>query len=164
MGWLFRVRPQWGPPYQEEKQLKKKPPPPPQTKIKIQICPAPPPGSHFSRGRGADGARKGAAHGRRKISGHACMSGPCRASAAPTGTRQFLLSTDILCGLRHVSNVPISDMAPSHSITSSARASNVGDISRPSAFAVLRLITRSNFVGCSTGRSAGFAPRRILST
>ena len=34
----------------------------------------------------------------------------------------------------------------------------------PSAFAVFRLITSSNFVGCSTGRSAGFAPLRILST
>src|SRR5580700_9550678 len=31
----------------------------------------------------------------------------------------------------------------------------------PSAFAVLRLMVRSNFVGCSTGRSAGFAPLRI---
>src|SRR5262249_9621854 len=29
---------------------------------------------------------------------------------------------------------------------------------RPSAFAVLRLITSSNFVGCSTGSSAGWAP------
>src|SRR5262249_55983231 len=53
---------------------------------------------------------------------------------------------------------------PPHSITSSARASSVGGTSRPSAFAVVRLMTRSNFVGCSTGRSAGFAPRRILST
>src|SRR5262249_3924882 len=35
---------------------------------------------------------------------------------------------------------------------------------RPSAFAVVRLTTRSNLVGCSTGMSAGFAPRRILST
>jgi hypothetical protein len=35
---------------------------------------------------------------------------------------------------------------------------------RPSAFAVLRLITSSNFVGCSMGRSAGLAPLRILST
>jgi hypothetical protein len=26
------------------------------------------------------------------------------------------------------------------------------------------LITRSNFVGCSTERSLGFAPRKILST
>ena len=31
----------------------------------------------------------------------------------------------------------------------------------PSAFAVLRLITSSNLVGCCTGRSAGFSPLRI---
>src|SRR5713101_3580648 len=35
---------------------------------------------------------------------------------------------------------------------------------RPRAFAVLRLITSSNLMGCSTGRSAGVAPFRILST
>ena len=34
----------------------------------------------------------------------------------------------------------------------------------PSAWALLRLITRSNTVGCSIGRSAGLAPFRILST
>ena len=50
-----------------------------------------------------------------------------------------------------------------YSITS-AMVISVGGISRPSAFAVVRLMTSSNFVGCSTGRSAGFAPRRILST
>src|SRR5262245_14299526 len=55
------------------------------------------------------------------------------------------------------------EIAPAdHSITSSARASNVGDTSRPSALAVLRLITNSNFVGNCTGRSAGLAPLRIL--
>ena len=32
---------------------------------------------------------------------------------------------------------------------------------RPSAFAVLRLMTKSNFVGCRTGRSEGFSPFRI---
>src|SRR5262249_28113790 len=56
------------------------------------------------------------------------------------------------------------ERAPLHSITSSARASSVGGTSRPSALAVVRLITRSNLVGCSTGRLAGFAPRKILST
>ena len=40
----------------------------------------------------------------------------------------------------------------------------IGGTVRPSAFAVLRLTTRSNLVGCSTGMSPGFAPRRILST
>ena len=42
-----------------------------------------------------------------------------------------------------------------HSMTSLARASKLGGISRPRAFAVVRLMTRSNLVGCSTGRSAG---------
>src|SRR5512132_1805396 len=43
-----------------------------------------------------------------------------------------------------------------HSITSSARASSVGGIFRPSAFAVVRLMTRSNLVDCSNGMSLGF--------
>ncbi len=34
----------------------------------------------------------------------------------------------------------------------------------PSALAVLRLMTNSNLVGCSTGKSAGSAPFKILST
>src|SRR5262245_14422424 len=48
-----------------------------------------------------------------------------------------------------------------HSITSSARASSVGGTSRPSALAVFRLITSSNFVGCMTGRSPGLSPLRM---
>src|SRR5262249_9105322 len=56
------------------------------------------------------------------------------------------------------------ELASFHSITSSARASSVGGTVRPSTLAVTRLTTRSNLVGCSTGMSAGFAPRRILST
>jgi hypothetical protein len=51
----------------------------------------------------------------------------------------------------------------SHSITSSASVSSIGGTVRPSVFAVLRLITKSNFIGCCTGRSAGFVPRKILS-
>ena len=51
-----------------------------------------------------------------------------------------------------------------HLTTSSARSSNDCGIVRPSALAVLRLITRSNFVGCSTGKSPGLAPLTILST
>jgi len=56
------------------------------------------------------------------------------------------------------------ELAPFHSITSSARASSVCGTVRRSALAVSRLITRSNLVGCSTGMSPGFVPRRILST
>src|ERR1700716_5188 len=48
-----------------------------------------------------------------------------------------------------------------HSITSSARASNVGGTSRPSALAVLRMITSSYLVGDCTGRAAGFSPLRM---
>ena len=60
-----------------------------------------------------------------------------------------------------------------YSITSSARASSVGGTSRPSALAVLRLITRSYLVGACAGRSAGYAmfldqsinlPRKLRST
>src|SRR5215467_13997669 len=50
-----------------------------------------------------------------------------------------------------------------HSITSSARASSVGGTVSPSAWAVLRLMINSNRVGCSTGRSAGLAPFKLLS-
>ena len=46
-------------------------------------------------------------------------------------------------------------------ITSSVRASTEGGIVSPSALAVLRLMTRSTFVDCCTGRSAGFSPLRI---
>ena len=65
--------------------------------------------------------------------------------------------------LRHVAALRW-DTLERYSITSSARASSVGGTVRPSTLAVIRLTTRSNLVGCSTGRSAGFAPRRILST
>ena len=54
--------------------------------------------------------------------------------------------------------------ACSYSITSSAATSNVCGIIRPSAFAVLRLIARLNFVACWTGSSAGRAPFRIRPT
>src|SRR6516225_5196313 len=43
------------------------------------------------------------------------------------------------------------ELAPSHSITSSARASSVGGTVRPSALAVLRLIVSSYLVGACTG-------------
>ena len=50
-----------------------------------------------------------------------------------------------------------------YSITSSASCCIELGTVRPSALAALRLMTISNFVGCCTGRSAGFAPLSILS-
>jgi hypothetical protein len=51
-----------------------------------------------------------------------------------------------------------------HSMIWSARARSDDGMARPSALAVLRLITSSNFVGCSMGKSPGRAPRRMRST
>src|SRR5262249_19337142 len=56
------------------------------------------------------------------------------------------------------------ELAASHSIASSARASTEDGISSPSALAVFRLITVSYLVGAGTGRSAGFSPLRMRST
>ena len=53
------------------------------------------------------------------------------------------------------------EIAPPHSITSSAIASSEGGIVRPSILAVGWLMTSSNLVDCSTGRSAGLVPLRI---
>jgi hypothetical protein len=43
-------------------------------------------------------------------------------------------------------------------ITSSARVSSIGGTMMPSAFAVFKLITRSNLVGCLSGGSSGRPP------
>src|SRR6516165_4562833 len=51
-----------------------------------------------------------------------------------------------------------------HSITSSALACSISGTVRPSALAVLRLMNSSNFVDCTTGRSAGLVPARIRPT
>src|SRR5580704_6989132 len=56
------------------------------------------------------------------------------------------------------------ELAPSHSITSSARASRLLESERPRALAVLRLTTSLYWVGAWTGSSAGLAPLSIRST
>src|SRR6516225_3929828 len=50
-----------------------------------------------------------------------------------------------------------------HSITSSAATSSVCGTVSPSAFAVLRLITKLKRAGCCTTSSAGFSPFRMRS-
>src|SRR5262249_39174532 len=52
------------------------------------------------------------------------------------------------------------ELAPPHSITSSAVICMISGTVTPSAFAVLRLMTSSTLVGCITGSSAGFSPLR----
>src|SRR5262245_35843406 len=53
------------------------------------------------------------------------------------------------------------EVAPLHSITSSAAASNLSGTTRPSILAVWALMTSSNLLACTTGRSDGFAPLRM---
>jgi hypothetical protein len=53
-------------------------------------------------------------------------------------------------------------LTSAHLITLSARASTFSGIVRPICLAVFKLITNSSFIGGSTGRSAGFAPFKIL--
>jgi hypothetical protein len=76
---------------------------------------------------------------------------------------------DLTADIVDVSNVPTPDSCTavnslSYSITSSARSRNDSGTRSPIAFAVAKLMISSNLVGCSTGRSAGFAPLKILST
>src|SRR5262249_28403944 len=52
------------------------------------------------------------------------------------------------------------EIAPSHSITSSAATCRGRGTFMPSTFAVFRLMTSSNLVGCRTGKSAGLSPLR----
>jgi hypothetical protein len=55
--------------------------------------------------------------------------------------------------------------APVHPLTtSSSRANSDGGTVSPVLLAIFRLMASSSLVGCSTGRSPGFAPLRILST
>ena len=82
--------------------------------------------------------------------------------------RQLSPSYGHIAGYAFGSNVPAAELCSAakvpHSITSSARTRIAGEIVTPMASAVFILRTNSNFVGCSTGRSATFAPFAIVST
>jgi hypothetical protein len=51
-----------------------------------------------------------------------------------------------------------------HLMTLSAHTNTFAGIVRPISLAVFRLMINSNFIGCSTGRSAGLATVKILSS
>src|SRR6266481_4445810 len=72
----------------------------------------------------------------------------------------------LLCARRHrPRDCPAAEQrderAALHSITSSAVESSVAGIVRPSILAVSALMTSSNLVACTTGKSAGLAPLRM---
>jgi hypothetical protein len=82
---------------------------------------------------------------------------------SPAGARATRAPGPVHCEVRRPM-IPADSITVGYCMTSSARSNNESGMVSPSALAVLRLITRSNFVGCSTGRSPGFVPLRILST
>jgi len=71
-------------------------------------------------------------------------------------------STRARCRRPHAARQQVGAVIRPYSITSSTRASSVGGTVRPRALAAFRLMTNSNLVGCWTGKSAGWAPLRIL--
>ena len=77
---------------------------------------------------------------------------------------RFGSKADMCSAPSDVRLVPIADISPSHSITSSARNKIAVGRSTPIALAVFKFTTISNFVGCSIGKSEGTAPRAIRST
>jgi hypothetical protein len=80
-------------------------------------------------------------------------------SQHPDATNTFgLLSARRDGPRRHRACKSRDELAPLHSITSSARASSLSGTVRPSILAVSALITSSNFDDCTTGKSAGFSP------
>src|SRR4030095_15500491 len=92
---------------------------------------------------------------------------PVNASPASFRTQthdsaQKWCATPFLCGSLIRYSMPVYPGASL--ITLSARNSTDCGIVRLSALAVFKLITSSNFVGCSIGRSTGLVPFRILST
>jgi hypothetical protein len=91
---------------------------------------------------------------------------PRRTNEAP---RPFVWTKsvdDILSAVKRGSQAleSIHLITASHSMTSSARASSDCGTVRPSAFAVLRLMTSSKLVGCCIGKSVGLAPAKIRPT
>jgi hypothetical protein len=70
-------------------------------------------------------------------------------------------ATPFLCGSLIRYSMPVYPGASL--ITLSARANTLRGIVRPICLAAFKLITSSNLVDCSTRRSAGFVPLRILS-
>ena len=65
---------------------------------------------------------------------------------------------------RRRASEPRDELPSPHWITSSAVARSVSGMVRPSLLAVLRFRIVTYLTGVCTGRSAGFAPRRIRST
>src|SRR5262245_55844524 len=93
------------------------------------------------------------------------ITGAQRASAQPhSRARSHQDDADLRADRSTAYLVSCIRVRSAHSITLSARARNDSGTVSASAFAVLRLTTSSNLVGCSIGRSVGLAPRKSLTS
>jgi hypothetical protein len=105
--------------------------------------------------------------------GHCSMHSACLKSAT-TGREQMQQTTSANAAYSITSSARTSSVGgtvspsafklPIHSTTLSARSRIESGIFRPIALAVFMLSTNWKCVGCSTGKSAGAAPARILPT
>ncbi len=87
----------------------------------------------------------------------------CKALLGPDLSHRLALARRCPCQRSYGETVP-DTFAESYLITLSAWYSTEGGMVRPICCAVCTLITSSNFIGCSTGSSAGLVPCRILCT
>src|SRR5262249_59760215 len=85
-----------------------------------------------------------------------------RLGVKPALLLQYELMADVRCGSKADEVHRSKDHC--YSITSSARSRIDVGIDTPIALAIFRLSANSKLVGCSTGRSDGFAPLRIFAT
>src|SRR5439155_27051108 len=83
----------------------------------------------------------------------------CATNAGPKARRGASELSERLGG-----TVALQGIRRAYSSTASARCKNALGIVRPMAFAVLRLMASSNFVGCSMGISFGSLPCKIFCT
>jgi len=89
----------------------------------------------------------------------------CKTTFATQSTRKRPIRCFALMTLRANSRPEQAQQTEqAYSITSSARMSKIVGISRPSALAVRKLITRSNLVGSTNGSSLTFSPFRMRPT
>lgn len=122
---------------------------------RCELVSEPVPTSTASAGRWANRANA-ASISRRLVASATTSSNPSACAAFATSAR----STSVSVPWRR----PLKLLLKNHSIISVTRTKNDSGMVKPSAFAVVLLKTRSNLNGCSMGMSAGFEPRRILST
>jgi hypothetical protein len=105
---------------------------------------------------------------------HGVLSGGAVARITGSRLKELVITDSILptAAVKGAHNVRLLSLATligeadgrTYSITLSAMASRTGGTVTPSVLAVRRLMTISNLVGCSTGRSAGFSPLRMRPT